>query len=109
VSWWLGLAKNTACTGIESLSAETSPIVLHFDFRRYGLLTLLIFVTAAVGTIVICVSFIERILCTQSVTGSIPTVICVCTEVGTIVSLPLLQELRRQAFLSTSDNLYKHK
>ena len=77
----LALAKTTPCSGIEPLSSETSAIMLHFDFRRYSFLALFTSVTA-VWTVMICLTFTERVSRTLSVTGSIPCVIYVCTNWG---------------------------
>ena len=83
----LALAKTTPCAGIESLSSETSAIMLHFDFRRYSFLALFTSVTA-VWTVIICLTFIERVSRTLSVTGSVPCVIYVCTNWGQFFHYP---------------------
>jgi len=77
----LGLVKTTVLPGIKSLSSETRAILLHFDFRRYNLLTVFTSVTV-VWTVMICLAFIERVPRTLSVTGSIPCVIYICTNWG---------------------------
>jgi hypothetical protein len=83
----LGLAKTTADTGIESLSSETSAIMLHFDFRLYSLLNLFTSVTV-VWTVMICLAFFERVPRTLSVTGSLPCVIYVCPNWGQFFHYP---------------------
>jgi hypothetical protein len=83
----VGLAKTTAYTEIKPLSSETSAIVLHFDVRRYSLLTSFTSVTV-VWTAVICLAFIAHVSRTLSVTGSVPCVIYVCTNWGQFFHSP---------------------